>query len=594
MQIFQKALPVIFLILSSSLWVSAQKQYALRLLCLDQSPEFLTKRVAYKTVFPDSLGVKPELKNVLSQLHSQAFLEASVDTLLRQDSIFTAFLHVGPLYGWAQLRNGNIEEGLLSQVGFRERLYRGKPFSVRQIARLQESLLRLSEDNGFPFAQVRLDSIRISQGQVTAKVMMDRGQFVPIKQIKVTGNVRISRTYLENYLGLKVGTPYNRTKILRLRERLRELPFLEAEADPVISFEAEGAVVNLALKQKRASRFDFLIGILPNSAQTGRMLITGSFLGELNGQFGQGERIYVKFEQLRPQTQLLDLQFNYPYLAGLPFGADLQFNLYKRDTNYLDIAYTAGVQYLLEGGDYLKAFLNNRSSVLLKVDEAKIMTTQALPDTLDVSRSAFGIEYARRQLDYRFNPRRGWSLFLHADAGVRRIRRNSEIENLELGYLYDSLQERSFQYKLEGKIEAYLPLFRRTTLKTALQTGWVISNQGIYANEQYRIGGNRLLRGFDEELVFATNYTVLTLEYRLLLQQNSYLYAFGDYARVDERTSNTLPGTPTVDFPYGFGAGITFETSAGVFGVSLAFGSRKNNPLDFGAPKVHLGYVSLF
>jgi len=572
----------------------AQQQYTLRLLPLDQSPDFLQQNLKFKTTFSDSLALQAELKSVLSQLQNQAFLEASVDTLVRQDSIFTAFLHTGQPYRWALLRNGNVDETLLSQAGFRERLYRDKLFSLRQIRKLQTALLQNVEDNGFPFAQIWLDSIGLAGGEVEARLMLERGRFVPIKKISVSGDARISQAYLSNYLGLKVGAPYSRTKVLRLRDRLRELPFLESEQDPIITFEEDGAIINLALKQKRASRFDFLIGVLPKSTQTGRVLITGSFLGELNGQFGQGERIYVKFEQLRPQTQFLDIQLNYPYIFGLPFGADLQFNLYKRDTNYLDVAYNAGVQYLLEGGDYLKAFISNRSTVLLTVDEAKLLQQQALPDTLDVSRSAFGLEYMVRKLDYRFNPRSGWSLQLRADAGIRRIRRNNQIVDLDLGFLYDSLPQKAFQYRLEGRIEGYLPLFRRTTLKAALQSGWVISNQGIYANEQYRIGGNRLLRGFDEELVFATDYTVLTLEYRLLLQQNSYLYAFGDYARVNERTANTLPGAKTIDFPYGFGAGITFETSAGVFGVSMAFGSRKGNPLDFSAPKVHLGYVSLF
>lgn len=574
--------------------VQAQQQYTLRLLPLDQAPDFLQQNLKFKTTFSDSLALQAELKSVLSQLQNQAFLEASVDTLVRQDSVFTAFLHVGQVYRWALLRNGNVDETLLSQAGFRERLYRDKLFSLRQIRKLQTALLQHVEDNGFPFAQIWLDSIGLAGGEVEARLMLERGRFVPIKKISVSGDARISQAYLSNYLGLKVGAPYSRTKVLRLRDRLRELPFLESEQDPIITFEDDGAIINLALKQKRASRFDFLIGVLPKSTQTGRVLITGSFLGELNGQFGQGERIYVKFEQLRPQTQFLDIQLNYPYIFGLPFGADLQFNLYKRDTNYLDVAYNAGVQYLLEGGDYLKAFISNRSTVLLTVDEAKLLQQQSLPDTLDVSRSAFGLEYSLRKLDYRFNPRSGWSLQLRADAGIRRIRRNNQILDLDLGFLYDSLQQNAFQYRLEGRIEGYLPLFRRTTLKAALQSGWIISNQGIYANEQYRIGGNRLLRGFDEELVFATDYTMLTLEYRLLLQQNSYLYAFGDYARVNERTANTLSGAKTIDFPYGFGAGITFETSAGVFGVSLAFGSRKGNPLDFGAPKVHLGYVSLF
>ncbi|MCB0566000.1 MAG: hypothetical protein KDD01_16640, partial [Phaeodactylibacter sp.] len=72
--------------------------------------------------------------------------------------------------------------------------------------------------------------------------------------------------------------------------------------------------------------------------------------------------------------------------------------------------------------------------------------------------------------------------------------------------------------------------------------------------------------------------------------QNSYLYAFGDYAYVEDKTSTKN----ITDQPYGFGAGITFETAVGLFGVSLAYGKRLDNPIDFSAPKVHFGYVSLF
>jgi hypothetical protein len=54
------------------------------------------------------------------------------------------------------------------------------------------------------------------------------------------------------------------------------------------------------------------------------------------------------------------------------------------------------------------------------------------------------------------------------------------------------------------------------------------------------------------------------------------------------------PVKDVTDWPYGFGAGISFETSAGVFGVSLAYGKQLGNPIDFSAPKVHFGYVSLF
>ena len=74
--------------------------------------------------------------------------------------------------------------------------------------------------------------------------------------------------------------------------------------------------------------------------------------------------------------------------------------------------------------------------------------------------------------------------------------------------------------------------------------------------------------------------------------KGSFLYIFFDYAYIDAKTANVTENT--IDFPLGFGAGISFETRAGIFGISLAYGRQQGNPLDFGSPKVHFGYISLF
>jgi hemolysin activation/secretion protein len=99
-----------------------------------------------------------------------------------------------------------------------------------------------------------------------------------------------------------------------------------------------------------------------------------------------------------------------------------------------------------------------------------------------------------------------------------------------------------------------------------------------------------LLRGFDERSVFATRYVVLTLEYRLLIGQNSYLYAFTDGGYLEDVTTSTR----RFNKPLGFGAGLTFETKVGLFGFSLALGKLQDNPVDFRNVKTHFGYVNLF
>jgi hemolysin activation/secretion protein len=108
----------------------------------------------------------------------------------------------------------------------------------------------------------------------------------------------------------------------------------------------------------------------------------------------------------------------------------------------------------------------------------------------------------------------------------------------------------------------------------------------------YRVGGLKTLRGFDEESILASSYYIFTLEYRYLLEENSYLYFFGDGAYT-ENLSISYTGD-RYDTPYGFGAGISFETKAGIFSINYALGSQYGNPIDVRAGKVHFGIVNYF
>jgi outer membrane protein assembly factor BamA len=582
--------------LMCGIWPGAlYAQYQLAIITEAEDSLLIDKLLSPERRFRDSLAVTTFLSEQLNTLHLNAYLEASVDSISYQDTIVGAHLHLGPLYKWLSLRTTNIPPYILDAIGYRARGYNNKPVNMVKLLELQEELLVYAENHGYPFARVGLDSIQLGYGQGTASLMLDKGPLILIRQIDIEGDAKISDNYIKLYLGIEEGAVYDNSKILRIRNRIRELPFLSLSKDPGITFIGDQANILLLLNKKKASRFDFVVGVLPQNAN-GRslnnrnFLITGTFTGEFQNQFGLGERIFASFEQLRPETQELEVEFNYPYVLGLPLGGDFDFQLYKRDTSYLDLETDIGVRYIFDGGSYLKAFWNNRSSTLLNVDESALEQAGQLPENLDVRNATFGLEYVRQKLDYRFNPRRGWRLLLRGGAGIKRIARNNQIEELGYGELYDTVSLRSFQYQLRTGVEAYWPVFKNSTIKTSFTGGSIIAEQDIFFNEQFRIGGNRLLRGFDEESVFATHYAIATLEYRLLIGQNSYLYTFLDYARVDNKTTVV----DTVDYPYGFGAGLTFETKVGLFGVSLAYGKQLDNPLDFSAPKVHFGYVSLF
>ena len=568
----------------------AQHMWSLHVIPLDEVPASLSKNLKHETQFADTSLLMAALPNILARLHGQSYLEASFDSLHWQDSTLHAWLHIGGPYGWAALANGNVDKEFLDRSGFREKLYRGKPLDFTEIKKMQERLLEQAENNGFPFASVYLDSIEWNSDGAMAKIFMDKNRLVFFDSLNVEGDANISVHYLRSYLGIRQGGAYSRRRVLRIRDRLRELPFLREKSNALITFEDDRANVRLFLEKRKASRFDFLVGVLPdNGRPETRLLVTGTFNAEFQNAFGLGERIYAAFERLRPQTQRLELAFAYPYILDLPFGVDLKFNQYKRDSTFTDIIGEFGVQYLFEGGNYLKAFWNSTASNLLAVDTAAIRQGR-FPAQLDVKNSAFGLEGNWQRLDYRFNPRRGWAVMLKGGAGTRNIRRNQAILNVAENF-YDTLPGRTFRFVLEGKVERYFPLMQRSALKLAVRSGAILSQEPVYLNEQFRIGGNRLMRGFDEEGVFATVFNVTTAEYRLLIGQNSWFYLFGDQGYVEDRRAGQPDRYRRL---LGFGGGLTFETTAGVFGISLAVGKVDGTPLDFRNPKVHFGYVSIF
>src|SRR5205823_11828777 len=113
--------------------------------------------------------------------------------------------------------------------------------------------------------------------------------------------------------------------------------------------------------------------------------------------------------------------------------------------------------------------------------------------------------------------------------------------------LYDTLKLNTYQVRAKLEATHFFPVAKKSTLKTVINAG-IFNSQNIFRNELFRIGGYKLLRGFDEESIYATQYAVATCEYRYLLGLNSYLFTFIDAGWVknkyqDINTSNNFIST---------------------------------------------------
>lgn len=572
-----------FLIGTLLMWlfcIALQAQnYSLELIRLDSSEA----PIKIKNSFPTETALKAGIKNYLDELQSAGYLAASLDSGILNGKVYSAFIYTGPLFRWAQLYALEADGGALSFAGYRERLYKNRPLKLNSTQKMLKKIVSFYENHGYPFASVKLDSVEVNEGVVKAGIRVEKGELIKIDSVTIRGDAKISEKYLYNYIGIKPGDLYNESIIQTIDTRVKELPFLAQQRPAEIFLLDDVALVRLYLKNKKASSFNGIVGFLPNNDKTGKLLITGEANLRLKNAVGKGESIVAEWRRLQTQTQSLNIQVAWPFLLNTRIGADGQLGLYKRDTTFLNVNTGLGIQYLMKGTDYLKVYFESKRSSLLSTRGLENLLT--LPDYADTKSGQYGLELNLTRLDYRINPRKGYKILMRGGAGNRIIEKNAGLN----AQIYDGLNLKTIQFTGYLDADFYFPIRSRSVFTPGLLCG-VVGGRSIFENELQRIGGNNTLRGFDEESIFSSAYSILNLEYRYLLEENSFLFLFFNGAYYE----NTAINRNIHDLPYGFGAGMSFETKAGIFSISYALGSQFGNPPETRTAKVHFGITSLF
>jgi outer membrane protein assembly factor BamA len=555
---------------------------ALKIISPTNSKEVTT--LNYKKNFASKDAAYREVTNVILALQQKGFLTASTDTVIEDGRNMTASISENKRYKWASLRLGNLNPSLASKLGISEKLYFNKPFKYKEVARSIEKIIVWYENNGYPFASVSLDSIETGEDQIKAVLNIEKNKLFKIDSVTIAGNATVNRKFLNRYLSLRENMPYNEAIIASISQKIKQLPFVFEKQTQVVRLTDKTNKLILFLDKKNASQFDGIIGFLPD-ANTKKTVITGDVkLKVVNGIFHNGETFDLEWRRLQSQTQDFKGKIIYPYLFGTPVGTDYALKIYRRDTTFIDIHNNIGLQYYFSGLNSLKVFYKQRNNNLISTSGLNFATT--LPEYADITTQSYGLGISFEKLNYRFNPHKGIALNLNAQTGNRVIKKNPKVNELA----YTNLLLRSTQYQFEGDLSVYIQLYRNNVLKMAVQGASIFGNSTIFRNELFRIGGLKTLRGFDEESIFASSYVIPTLEYRFLFAQNSNIVIFTEGAWYENLSNNSY----LKDTPVSIGAGINFQTKAGILSLNYALGNQFGNGFDPRSGKIHFGLTALF
>ena len=512
------------------------------------------------------------LKNKKNQLIEKGYFLASFKPLYRSSTEIEVLVEIGSHFPNVAIV---IEDSIKSQL---------RSFGIDNISKnslkTNPSLFKLFIDktlkayanNGYPFAQVFFDEQEIIEQQIEIQMNISSGKFYRFSDIIVKGDSSISKSTVQNLIGIKINDIYSEEKLSSIDRILQQTNFINVLKKSELLFTENGVELYVYLENQKMSSMNGAVGLQPNP-QTQRIGLTGDVQIKLLNVFKKAELIDVNWRSIEPQTQALQAKLNYPFLFKSPFGIDLKFNLYKRDSTFLDLKSFIGIQYSFKNNVQLKGFYQiNSSEILSKTPNSSSLFSYLAPIKLN----SYGISLQYRRINYLPNPSKGFSLYIETSIGNRTVKKENTA--LEKSYVYKSI----FQYV------SYIPITKRNIIKVGVNFESYTSST-IFQNERYRFGGINSLRGFNEEELFASTKMISSLEYRFLLDKNSTVFVFYDQGIYEDNTLNYK-----IDSPFGVGSGISFGSKIGIFSISYALGKQENNPLEFRNGKIHFGYITYF
>jgi outer membrane translocation and assembly module TamA len=541
--------------------------------------------------------------NIVLTLQKEGWLTASVDSIeVKTDTVYVYF-YAGEKVNSLFLRFSPTDRPILQKAGLDNMLSKPQAVDVGQYLKIQQKIVRAGENNGYPFLSVKLDSITFlqnihrsgyqhrdnqhknNQQNVYAYMPIKKGVYIKFDTLLIKGDVEIKPKFLTNYLRLYKASAYSQQKINQAEKSLRQLPYLQLNNFPVVTFFNGKATVTLSLKNRKANQIDGIVGLLPNAEKQGKMLLTGQLDLKLYNLFNAGKNIALRWQRLKEESQLIDATYEHPNFFNTGIDVIGKLYLLREDTAFQNLKREIKLGYNTYRIGKINFSAQLNTTTVTRNSQTTVVTANTLPEVSATEYVAYGIGYELNTLDDIFYPKKGLVTKVNFAIGNKRILPSVALPDS----VYRTLTLNTTQFTVDNEISYFYPIGKKVTILFRNRSGWV-NNSNLFLNDLFRIGGINTLRGFNENEYFASVYAINTVEQRLFFEENSYTFLFIDQAYIN----NGVGVRAYTDFPYSFGLGFSFTTKAGVFSLAYALGNSQNQPLDTRFSKIHFGLTGKF
>lgn len=459
---------------------------------------------------------------------------------------------------------------------------RGEIFSSLLLENSFDKILTRYENNGFPFAVIKLDAVSLSSDSTGSEHFVDlilsinEGERARIDKIVVEGNDKTKDYVITRAARINIGEIYNQKILDDIPNRLNRIRFFDpVEAPNFYLTTGKLGILKIKIKEKETNSFDGIAGYVPAQSESQSGYFTGYININLRNLFGTGRAALIKWQQENKSSQELQLRYLEPWLFGFPFNFDIGLFQRKQDSTYVQRNVEANLEYLANEDLSASVLINSQSTIptersggIFTVFNSTSLTT------------GFNLKADTRD-DY-YAPTKGL-LFTTAYKFTQKKINGPQS-------LITALTQTKYNHqRIEFDFSYYQKLFERQVLNFNLH-GRELKGSNLDLSDLYLLGGTNTLRGYREKQFQGNRLLWSNIEYRFLITQRTYVFAFYDYGYVlrnEDAKQNILSSS---FYKSGYGFGLNIETGLGVLGVSFALGNGDS----FSDGKIHFGIINEF
>ena len=531
------------------------QNFSLKIIGLDSLQTEKLASYSYITKYASKIDIYKEIGKFHKKIKKSGFLTSVLDTILLEDSYFTAVFNLGKKTEEVVL----IIPKDIKLGGFIKKTDSIK-IRTNKLEEFTNSLLTDFDKKGNSFSEITYTNPRYINNVLYLDFNSTKSKKRLINKVIVKGYEDFPESYIKNYFQIYKNTIFSKQKITDISKLTKDLNFISERKKPEVLFKTDSTHLYLFLEKIEANSFEGMINFASKDNGQG-LLINGKLDLKLSNVFNTGENLELFWNRVAEEKSQFKINARLPYIVRSPFSAFIGFDLYRQDSTFLNTKFDVKSEYQLNTSSKIAiSYASEQSNYLLDIIDENIES---------FTNSFIGITY-----DLKVTSKN--SLFnniLKFNISAITGNRKSPINKVK-----------QLKFNLNSVIN--IKTSKRSYVYMRNETGYLNSSNYL-TNELFRIGGINSIRSINEQSVFTNKYSFLNIEYRYITSSSSYLYSISDIAYYNTIKNST-------ERLLGLGLGYNFKINSSKISLGYINGINQNNSSNINNSRLIVQWTTFF